>query len=742
MLFWPPFPSPRVVLAMNSRDRMIVSLAGLLLVAILRVSAQDATRLILQAPPIKTSLSAIEPSAAQSPTDSRQQLLPSAIHDQQTTTIPDIGRPILFVHGWCGNDLGWQNVLGPIAMALATSHANLYPTQAAYLVIYNGSGTVWFYDFYSRLFVQQSQVSRETKFFLIDFYDARQSTFYNGLNQENVAQIPIAVKGNEVAKVLAAIQDVTFAKDITVVAHSMGGLDTRALLEGLASPLYFDGTNYLYQPGDTNYQNNIRTLITIDTPHKGAQVSLIDSIVIDLAPASILPCFSSDFNLKEMDPQDPNTVIGALNYTNGVTYRSVSPKQFPSQVNLYSIVSYNTDVTINSIPSDRIVDKLSQDITFAIPAPLLTNQFKSIDNSFGVDHLIGVPSCDLGLYVLHLVQCVGAQPQTLNEVYPILVGDLSTTGIGTTSLSFDTPSAYGGTKAHGTVVLSTVAPPNGASVSFSGDNPSVFSPGTLQLAGGVQNLGFNLTLPSVTSLQTVNITASYGRGSATAQLTVKPAAPELQTSGVVLDFGNQLYGHQSAGRVVNLTNVGVQALTIASISISGEFAQSNNCPVSLDPGGFCSVNVEFAPSGIGARNGLLVITSNAPDSPRSVALTGNGFDIAISLSRPSRPKRSGTETVVSRTAFSASIQTSGLTSGAIALGCSVVPAEAECSVTPAVVLAQNSRTTPATVVVDLKSSKREVAKRLRERQVHKLVVIVSATVSGVSKSMEFPVSLE
>lgn len=299
-------------------------------------------------------------------------------------------------------------------------------------------------------------------------------------------------------------------------------------------------------------------------------------------------------------------------------------------------------------------------------------------------------------------------------------------------------------------------------VSNSGDLPAYSVNCSLTIVGGgtgTQNCG-NLspnsssnvywTVSAGSQLSTMGLQASaastsFGEvfaGNSSFSVNIIGSAPSINISVSSLDFGSDLVKSQSIGKNVRIDNVGTATLNIISQTVSGDFRLVAPCPSQIPAGGGCSPVLTFLPSQYGTRTGALTIVSNAPGSPHTISLTGNGIDIVILLSRPSRPKRSGTETVVSRQAFTALIQTSGLASGAITLGCSVVPAEADCSITPAVVPALGSSTTPATVVVDLKASKREIAKRLRERHVHNLVVTVSAAVGGVSKSMEFPISLE
>src|SRR5260370_21942134 len=73
-----------------------------------------------------------------------------------------------------------------------------------------------------------------------------------------------------------------------------------------------------------------------------------------------------------------------------------------------------------------------------------------------------------------------------------------------------------------------------------------------------------------------------------------------------------------------------------SVTVTGDFLQSNNCPSRVAPGANCTVNVSFKPTAVGARTGVLLLTDNASASPQNVLLpgTGQGFPI-VSLSTTS-----------------------------------------------------------------------------------------------------------
>ena len=103
------------------------------------------------------------------------------------------------------------------------------------------------------------------------------------------------------------------------------------------------------------------------------------------------------------------------------------------------------------------------------------------------------------------------------------------------------------------------------------------------------------------------------------------------TSAAALKFGDQLLGTSSPGDVVSLTNPRATTLSISSISVTGDFTQTNKCPSSLAVSGSCTVTVKFAPKSTGARSGALTIVDSDVSSPQVVSLTGTGSQVGLSL---------------------------------------------------------------------------------------------------------------
>ncbi len=119
--------------------------------------------------------------------------------------------------------------------------------------------------------------------------------------------------------------------------------------------------------------------------------------------------------------------------------------------------------------------------------------------------------------------------------------------------------------------------------------------------------------------------------------------PAVTLTPTGLTFSNQLVGTSSSPQTITLSSSGTAGLNLSSLQVSGDFAQTNNCPATLAPGANCSVDITFIPSAIGSRSGALTITDNAAGSPQSVALSGTGSGSGVvaltptTLTFPSTP---------------------------------------------------------------------------------------------------------
>ena len=150
---------------------------------------------------------------------------------------------------------------------------------------------------------------------------------------------------------------------------------------------------------------------------------------------------------------------------------------------------------------------------------------------------------------------------------------------------------------------------------------------------------------------TINLTFTpSATGSFSASLSVadnasgSPQSVALSGTGVepvavapaTLTFTSQAEGSTSASKSVTLTNNLPSALTVTSISASGDFAETNTCVPSVPVKGRCTISVTFTPTSTGTRTGMLTVMDSASNSPQTVTLTGTGI-APVTISPASLP---------------------------------------------------------------------------------------------------------
>ena len=111
------------------------------------------------------------------------------------------------------------------------------------------------------------------------------------------------------------------------------------------------------------------------------------------------------------------------------------------------------------------------------------------------------------------------------------------------------------------------------------------------------------------------------------------AAPAVTFSTATVSFGTIGTGASSPVQNLTLTNSGTATLTIGAVSASGDFAvAANGCLTTLGSGASCTLGLTFTPTAVGVRSGTFSLSSNAANSPQTVALTGTGGTAGSTLS--------------------------------------------------------------------------------------------------------------
>ncbi len=142
---------------------------------------------------------------------------------------------------------------------------------------------------------------------------------------------------------------------------------------------------------------------------------------------------------------------------------------------------------------------------------------------------------------------------------------------------------------------------------------------------------------------TLTVKDSGAPNTQTVALSGNSIGPVVKLSSLVLNFGNQVVGTTSAGKTVTLKNNGTLALNISSITVNGNFSQTNTCGSSVAVGASCTITIQFSPTVIGDRTGVVTIADNAGPPTQTIHLFGTGTDVSLStLSLTFAPQKVGT----------------------------------------------------------------------------------------------------
>jgi hypothetical protein len=70
---------------------------------------------------------------------------------------------------------------------------------------------------------------------------------------------------------------------------------------------------------------------------------------------------------------------------------------------------------------------------------------------------------------------------------------------------------------------------------------------------------------------------------------------------------------------------------MTSITVSGNFGQTNNCPLgsTLAASGTCTITVTFSPTTQGSLSGSVSVYDDAQNSPQAVSLSGTGTTVTM-----------------------------------------------------------------------------------------------------------------
>ena len=297
-----------------------------------------------------------------------------------------------------------------------------------------------------------------------------------------------------------------------------------------------------------------------------------------------------------------------------------------------------------------------------------------IGSAFEIDPGAPAPTVTLSASSLTFKQIVGtAGPSQIVTVTNSGAANLVFGSNGTTLSGLDAAEfAISNDGCSGT----SVAPKSSCSVSVA------FDPSSAGSASGELLFSDN----AVTSVQAVALT---GTGlTPTASVAFSPSG---------LNFSSQTVSTVSTPQTLTLMNSGGAPLSIAGISTSGGFNQTNDCGSTLAAGANCQIEVSFAPTAGGPLSGTLTVADNASGSPQTAALTGNGADFTIGPAAGSAQSVTVSPGGVAR--YSIVVAPQGGFNQTVTFLCGGAPELSTCSVSPATAKLDGTNTVPVSVSV-------------------------------------------
>jgi hypothetical protein len=131
----------------------------------------------------------------------------------------------------------------------------------------------------------------------------------------------------------------------------------------------------------------------------------------------------------------------------------------------------------------------------------------------------------------------------------------------------------------------------------------------------------------------VTVTSNANNSSLTIPVTGAGAQPGLSITPASFAFGSIVDG-QTKSQNFTLTNTGTSSLTISQLSVSGAGYSISGLttPSTIAAGASATFSAVFAPTTAGSLPGSVTVSSNAPGSPATIALSGTGVAGTATLS--------------------------------------------------------------------------------------------------------------
>jgi hypothetical protein len=177
-----------------------------------------------------------------------------------------------------------------------------------------------------------------------------------------------------------------------------------------------------------------------------------------------------------------------------------------------------------------------------------------------------------------------------------------------------------------TVKLTSAAGKRGVEIELASSNTAAVVPTVVKVPAGGTSVAFTASVTAVLKAQTAIFMATDGKSARTFTVKLNAGRSVLELDASSVAFGG-VNLNSPATQSIQLTSTGRDALTIDSVELSGRgFAVSGGkFPMTLNPGKFVELEVEFDPTALGAFSGALTIASNSvTGSATIVKLSGTG----------------------------------------------------------------------------------------------------------------------
>jgi len=214
-----------------------------------------------------------------------------------------------------------------------------------------------------------------------------------------------------------------------------------------------------------------------------------------------------------------------------------------------------------------------------------------------------------------------------------LVGHLTLTP---STLAFGNVNVGGNSVLSSTVTNTGQAPVHISQMFASGANFSVAGLATPATLAVGQSAQLQVTYaPTTTAVAggTVALVSDAPGAAPGLSLSGTGVQPGISVSPASLSFGSLVDG-QTKSQTVTVTNTGTANLTISQLSSKGAgiTVSGVTTPLTIVAGQSSAFSVQFAPQAAGSTSGSVTLTSNAPNSPATVAITGSGIGATTALS--------------------------------------------------------------------------------------------------------------